>query len=385
MILSRKIASIHESATIAISTEAKKLKAQGIKVYDFSIGEPDFPLAEEMFSTGVKALKENFIKYTPASGISELKIAIAKKLHDENNIPCSEKNITVTNGAKQALYNAFLAILNPGDEVIIPRPYWVSYLEQVKLCDGVPIIAETDHFQIKADFIAKKITKKTKVILINSPCNPTGSVIEAEELKKIAELAVKKDLFIISDEIYEKIIYEKKHLSIASLNKEMFSRTITINGFSKTYGITGLRVGYACADENIIKLMNSIQGHTTSNASSIAQKMALAALTIPEKRIQTWVQEFQEKRDLLCKKIKEMNLPLLTPSGAFYVLVKIPIKTIDSISFCRQLLQEQHVACVPGEAFGEEGSFRISYACSKKDIQEGLEKIQLFLKKISKK
>ena len=384
MILSKKLASIQESATIAISTEAKKLKAQGIKVYDFSIGEPDFPLAEEMFSAGVKALKENIIKYTPASGISELKIAIAKKLHRENNIPCSEKNITVTNGAKQALYNVFMAILNPGDEVIIPRPYWVSYLEQVKLCDGVPIIAETDHFQIKADFIAKKITKKTKAIIINSPCNPTGSVIETEELKKIAELAVKKDLFIISDEIYEKIIYEKKHLSIASLNKEMFSRTITINGFSKTYGITGLRVGYACADENIIKLMNSIQGHTTSNASSIAQKMALAALTIPEKRIQTWVQEFQEKRDLLCKKIKEMNLPLLTPSGAFYVLVKIPIKTIDSVSFCRQLLQEQHVACVPGEAFGEEGSFRISYACSKKDIQEGLEKIQLFLKKISK-
>ena len=372
MILSKKLASIQESATIAISTEAKKLKAQGIKIYDFSIGEPDFPLAEEMFSAGVKALKENIIKYTPASGISELKIAIAKKLHRENNIPCSEKNITVTNGAKQALYNVF-------------RPYWVSYLEQVKLCDGVPIIAETDHFQIKADFIAKKITKKTKAIIINSPCNPTGSVIETEELKKIAELAVKKDLFIISDEIYEKIIYEKKHLSIASLNKEMFSRTITINGFSKTYGITGLRVGYACADENIIKLMNSIQGHTTSNASSIAQKMALAALTIPEKRIQTWVQEFQEKRDLLCKKIKEMNLPLLTPSGAFYVLVKIPIKTIDSVSFCRQLLQEQHVACVPGEAFGEEGSFRISYACSKKDIQEGLEKLQLFLKKISKK
>src|SRR3989338_8615391 len=197
MILSKKLASIQESATIAISTEAKKLKAQGIKVYDFSIGEPDFPLAEEMFSAGVKALKENIIKYTPASGISELKIAIAKKLHRENNIPCSEKNITVTNGAKQALYNVFMAILNPGDEVIIPRPYWVSYLEQVKLCDGVPIIAETDHFQIKADFIAKKITKKTKAIIINSPCNPTGSVIETEELKKIAELAVKKDLFII--------------------------------------------------------------------------------------------------------------------------------------------------------------------------------------------
>ncbi|MFH1276034.1 MAG: pyridoxal phosphate-dependent aminotransferase [Candidatus Woesearchaeota archaeon] len=380
MILSKKILNINESATLAVSAEAKKLKAKGIKVYDFSAGEPDFPLPEEMLKAGIKALEENFTKYTAVSGILELKQEIARKLKEENNINCNENEIIVCTGGKQALFNAFMTILNPGDEVIIPSPYWVSYSEQVKLCDGLPVLAETKNFQIKADLIAKKITNKTKAIIINSPCNPTGSVIEEEELRKIADIAVTKNIFVISDEIYEKIIYDKKHLSIASLNEEIKKRTIIINGFSKTYGITGLRIGYACANEKIIQGMNSVQSHTTSNACSIAQKIALAALKIPSEKVDLWVTEFKEKRDFVCQKLKEMDIDFVKPEGAFYVFAKVPLN-MGSIDFCKKLLQEQQVASVPGVAFGQEGYFRLSYSCSMEDLKAGLLKMENFLNK----
>ena len=379
---SKKISSIPTSVTFEILTAAKKLEAQGKKIYHFSAGEPDFPLDSRIKAAGIKAMDDNFVKYTSVSGIPELKQEIIKKLKRDNQLQYAEEEIIVTAGAKQALFNAILAICNPGDEAIIPKPYWVSYLQQVKLADAVPIIAETENFQVKASLIEKKISKKTKAIIINSPCNPTGIVIPKKELEQIATLAVKHNIIVISDEIYEKIIYEGKHHSIASLGKEIRENTITVNGVSKSNGLTGLRLGYAAAPREIIKLMNIIQNHTTSNASSIVQKMAAAALRISDNK--ELIDVLQQKRDFIQERLREMNISFVQPQGAFYFFIEIP-RTIttgkQSKEFCQQLLEQEGVACVPGIAFGQEGYFRLSYTCSKEDISAGLQAIDRFIKR----
>ena len=373
---------IKPSATMAINAQAKLLKAQGHKVYNFSAGEPDFPTPESIKTAGIKALDENFTRYTPASGIPELKTAVCEKFRTENNIQCNEKEITITNGGKQALYNALLSIINKGDEVIIPVPYWVSYSDQVKLCDGQPVFAETENSQVKAELLRKKITKKTKALILNSPCNPSGSVISKEELKKIAELALEHNLFVISDEVYEKIIFDEEHVSIASFSGEIKEKTITINALSKSYCMTGLRLGYCHANEEIINRMNKIQSQTTSNVCSIVQKMALAALKIPQSKTDMMIKEFRERRDFVLKRLTEMGLLCNKPEGAFYVFPSIKSTGMSSVQFCAELLEKKKVAAVPGEAFGCPDNIRISYSIAMQEIKEGLEKIKEFVEEL---
>ncbi len=380
MILSKNLDKIKPSATLTINAKAKLLKSQGHKVYNLAAGEPDFPTPTAIREAGKKALEDNYTRYTAASGIPELKKAVAKKFSDENGIGCSAEEVTITNGGKQALYNTFLAITNPGDEIIIPLPYWVSYTAQIRLCGCLPVFVDTDSFTVTAELLKEKITPKTKAIIINSPSNPSGAVIPESELRKIAELALEHDLFIISDEVYEKIIYDEKHFSLASISEEVREKTITVNALSKTYSMTGLRLGYCTANKEIIRRMNKIQGQTTSNACSIVQKMALKALDVPEEEITSMVEEFRKRRDFVLSKLEEMGLPCHRPEGAFYVFPSIERTGMDSVEFCEKLLDSKRIAVIPGEAFGCPKNIRISYATSMMEIEAGLEKIQEFLR-----
>lgn len=301
MDLSKKAKQISPSQTLAITAKAKELKSKGLDVVSFGAGEPDFDTPDHIKEAAIKAINEGFTKYTPASGINELKQAVCNKLKVENGLDYNIDQVLISNGAKHSLFNTFLAILEEGDEVIIPVPYWVSYPEIVKIAGGVPIytyLVEDDNFKLNVDDLQSKITDKTKAIILNFPNNPTGNIITKEELTAIAEIALENNLYIISDEIYEKIIYDgNKHLSIATLGEEIKDHTILINGVSKTYSMTGWRIGYAVGNSNIIKAMSSIQSHTTSNPNSIAQKAALAALTGNQNQVDLMVKEFARRRD----------------------------------------------------------------------------------------
>ncbi|AKA69884.1 pyridoxal phosphate-dependent aminotransferase [Clostridium scatologenes] len=393
MILSKKAQQIQPSITLAITAKAKKMKSEGIDVIGFGAGEPDFNTPENIQNAAIGAIKQGFTKYTAASGIIELKEAIANKFYKDNGLKYNSSQIIISTGAKQCLANAFSATLNPGDEVIIPIPYWVSYPELVKLADGVPVFIETseaNNFKYDIKDLEKAITDKTKIILVNSPNNPTGTVYTKEELTAIAELAKKNDLIILSDEIYEKLIYgDEKHISIGSLSEDAYNRTITINGVSKTYSMTGWRIGYAAANEEIIKLMSSLQSHTTANPNSIAQYASVEALNGDEKQIEKMVTEFKNRRDYMVKKINEIeNLSCTEPKGAFYVMMNIS-KTFgkksneceikDSLTFSQALLEKEKVAVIPGIGFGMDNYVRLSYATSMDNIKSGLDRIKKFI------
>ncbi|AWI04022.1 pyridoxal phosphate-dependent aminotransferase [Clostridium drakei] len=393
MILSKKAQQIQPSITLAITAKAKKMKSEGIDVIGFGAGEPDFNTPENIQNAAIGAIKQGFTKYTAASGITELKEAIANKFYKDNGLKYNSSQIIISTGAKQCLANAFSATLNPGDEVIIPIPYWVSYPELVKLADGVPVFIETseaNNFKYDIKDLEKAITDKTKIILVNSPNNPTGTVYTKEELTAIAELAKKHDLIILSDEIYEKLIYgDEKHISIGSLSEDAYNRTITINGVSKTYSMTGWRIGYAAANEEIIKLMSSLQSHTTANPNSIAQYASVAALNGDEEQIEKMVKEFRNRRDYMVKKINEIeNLSCTEPKGAFYVMMNIS-KTFgkksneceikDSLTFSQALLEKKKVAVIPGIGFGMDNYVRLSYATSMDNIKSGLDRIEKFI------
>lgn len=393
MILSKKAQQIQPSITLAITAKAKKMKSEGIDVIGFGAGEPDFNTPENIQNAAIEAIKQGFTKYTAASGITELKEAIANKFYKDNGLKYNASQIIISTGAKQCLANAFSATLNPGDEVIIPIPYWVSYPELVKLADGVPVFVETseaNNFKYDIKDLEKAITDKTKIILVNSPNNPTGTVYTKEELTAIAQLAKKHDLIILSDEIYEKLIYgDEKHISIGSLSEDAYNRTITINGVSKTYSMTGWRIGYAAANEEIIKLMSSLQSHTTANPNSIAQYASVAALNGDEAQIEKMVKEFKSRRDYMVKKINEIeNLSCTEPKGAFYVMMNIS-KTFgkksneceikDSLTFSQTLLGKEKVAVIPGIGFGMDNYVRLSYATSMDNIKAGLDRIEKFV------
>lgn len=393
MILSKKAQQIQPSITLAITAKAKKMKSEGIDVIGFGAGEPDFNTPENIQNAAIEAIKQGFTKYTAASGITELKEAIANKFYKDNGLKYNASQIIISTGAKQCLANAFSATLNPGDEVIIPIPYWVSYPELVKLADGVPVFVETseaNNFKYDIKDLEKAITDKTKIILVNSPNNPTGTVYTKEELTAIAQLAKKHDLIILSDEIYEKLIYgDEKHISIGSLSEDAYNRTITINGVSKTYSMTGWRIGYAAANEEIIKLMSSLQSHTTANPNSIAQYASVAALNGDEAQIEKMVKEFKSRRDYMVKKINEIeNLSCTEPKGAFYVMMNIS-KTFgkksneceikDSLTFSQALLGKEKVAVIPGIGFGMDNYVRLSYATSMDNIKAGLDRIEKFV------
>jgi len=394
--LSNKALNISPSPTLAISAKAKQMKSEGIDVIGFGAGEPDFDTPEHIKRAAVKAMEEGFTKYTPAAGIPELKEAISNKLREDNSLDYSPSQIVISNGAKHSLDNVFASILNPGDEVIVPAPYWVSYPEMVKLNDGVPVFIETDSstsFKVTLEQLEKACTPKTKAIILNSPSNPTGQIYTLEELQMLAEFAVKQNIFVISDEVYEKIIYDDtEHISIASLDPEIKELSIVVNAVSKTYSMTGWRIGYAAAPQDIATAMGDIQSHLTSNPNSIAQKASLEAFTGPQDCVEEMKKAFLERRDFMVRRIKEIPLlDCLTPKGSFYLFVEVKdafgksyqeqrINDVDD--FARYLLEDFKVALVPGTGFGSPGCVRLSFATSMENIKTGLERIENFIKEL---
>ncbi|AOR22884.1 pyridoxal phosphate-dependent aminotransferase [Clostridium taeniosporum] len=396
MELSKKSENISPSITLEITAKAKALKNKGVDVVSFGAGEPDFNTPQNIINAAIKAMEEGKTKYTPVGGILELKEVICKKFKKDNNLEYKPNQITISTGAKQCLANVFMAILNPGDEVLIPVPYWVSYPELVKLADGIPVFVENlkeNNYKYTIEDLEKRVTDKTKAILLNSPNNPTGTIYNEEELNEIAQFAKKHDLFIVSDEIYEKLIYDnEKHISIASLNDDAYRRTIVINGVSKTYAMTGWRLGYVATDEKITKLMTSIQSHMTSNVNSITQYAAIEALSGPEEDLEKMVKEFESRRNFMLDKLSKIDeLSVLRPNGAFYIMVNIEkyLNTTfkgnnisNSLDFSKMLLEEEKVAVIPGSGFGLDNYIRLSYATSIDIIEKGIDRLSVFLSKI---
>ncbi len=393
MHISEKISKIAPSATLAIDSKFKAMKAEGIDVVGFGTGEPDFDTPQYIKDAAIKAINDGLTKYTPAAGTMALRQAVCKKLKDENGLDYAPEQIIVSNGAKHALVNAFMAILNPGDEVIIPAPFWVSYPEMVKIADGVPVIIETkeeDEFKFTAEEFEKAINPKTRAIILNSPSNPTGMVYTEDELRKIAEVAVKNNIYVVSDEIYEHLIYEGKHVSIASFNEEIKDLTIIINGVSKTYAMTGWRIGYSASNKTIAKAMASLQSHATSNPNSIAQAATIAALSGGKEEIDAMRKEFEKRRNYMVERINSIEgISCRMPHGAFYVLMNISKlkgriikgKQINTAAdLAELLLDEARVALVPCESFGAGDYVRWSYATSMENIKEGLDRLESFLK-----
>lgn len=395
MELSKKSLSISPSSTLAIDAKAKKMKADGIDIIGFGAGEPDFDTPDHIKAAAIKAINDGFTKYTPASGTLELKKAICNKFMKDNGLDYKPSNIVISNGAKHSLVNAFGAILNPGDEVIIPAPFWVSYPEMVKIADGVPVImnsTEEEGFKFSVEKLEKAITPKTKAIVINSPSNPTGMIYTEDELRAIADIAVSKGIFVISDEIYEKLIYDGySHVSIASFNDKIKDLTIIVNGVSKSYAMTGWRIGYTASNEKIAGIMGNVQSHATSNPNSIAQKAAQAGLEGPEDVIDMMRTEFVKRRDYMVERINSIDgLSCLKPNGAFYVMMNISkligteingVKINGSDDFANLLLEKANVALVPGSGFSTDIHVRLSYATSLENIKEGLNRIEKFLNK----
>ena len=393
MNLSKKAMNMEPSMTLALTAKAGELKAQGVDVISFGVGEPDFNTPQNIIDAAILAMNQGKTKYTAVSGITELKEAIVKKFYNDNGLNYKIENIIVSTGGKQCLFNVFAAILNVGDEVLIPKPYWVSYPELVKLNDGIPVFVETneeDDFKINFKNLEKSITNKTKAIVVNSPNNPTGSIYSKKELMEIADFAKKYDLYIISDEMYEKLTYgDNKHISIASLNEDAFNRTIVVNGLSKAYAMTGWRVGYAAGKKEIIKLMNNIQSHTTSNVNSIAQYASLEALTGQQEEMKIMQNEFDRRRKVMMKLLDDISdVSYIEPKGAFYILVNIDkilkkFKISVSSEFFEKLLDRENVVAIPGIAFGEDNYIRLSYATSMDSIETGLNRISNFIKNLN--
>jgi len=390
--LSKRAQKVSASLTLAISAKAKKLKEAGEHVISFGAGEPDFDTPQYICDAAREALEIGFTRYTPVSGYEDIKEAIIYKFKNDNDLLYKNDQIIVSNGAKHSLFNTFQAILNPGDEVIIPVPYWVTYPETVKMSGGKPVFLETnekDNFKINIDKFKHIINKKTKALILNTPSNPTGSIYTQKELEKIADIAVKNEIVVVSDEIYEKLIYdEKEHVSIAAINDDIKDLTIVINGVSKAYAMTGWRIGYAAGPKDIIKIMTNIQSHSTSNPNSIAQYASNAALRGDHSFMNGRRNKFIERRDYMYKKINLIQgISCLKPEGAFYILMNIK-EIIDggeidgSFSFAEKLLDKKRVAVVPGIAFGVDNFIRLSYANSLNNIKEGLNRIEKFVNEV---
>ena len=380
MQLAKRVLAVKPSATLAISAQAKELKRKGENVINLSAGEPDFATQDYIKKAAINALKENFTRYTDTAGTKELREKISLKLKKDNDLNYSPEEIIVSTGAKQALYNALMVLCNPGDEVIIPAPYWVSYPEMVRLVEAIPVVLPTKNFRIEPEELEKIITKKTKVIILNSPANPTGVVYKKEELKEIAEIIVRYNVHCLSDEIYEKIIYGRiKHISIATLNEKIKNLTILINGFSKSYAMTGWRLGYAAGNKEIIAGMKKLQSHSTSCPNSIAQKAALAALGGNQSEVERTRKEFEKRRNFLTKRLNEIKGIIFSePEGAFYTFLSHP-QISDSLNFAKELLEKEKLAVVPGIGFGKEGYLRISFAASLREIGEGIKRLKRFI------
>ena len=392
MELSEKYRSVSPSSTLAIDSKYKEMKKSGLDVVGFGAGEPDFDTPRHIKDAAIKAINDGFTKYTPASGTLDLKKAICDKFKRENGLDYTVKNIVVSNGAKHSLLNALGAIVNPGDEVLFSSPYWVSYKEMVKISDGVPVVIDTreeDNFKFTAEELEAAITDKTKALILNTPSNPTGMVYSESELAAIAEVVKKHDLFVISDEIYEHLIYDmERPRSIATVDG-MKDRTIVVNGVSKTFAMTGWRIGYTAANEEITSLMANVQSHYTSNPNSIAQVAALAALTGPMDSVIEMKKAFNERRLYMVERMNKIpGVSCIKPEGAFYVMMnisalkgkKIDGKTIEtSDDFAGAFLEKELVAVVPCSGFGNDNFVRWSYATSMDNIKKGLDRLEKFI------
>jgi aspartate aminotransferase len=386
--ISKRLEKVKESPTLAITAKAKEMKAKGEDVVSFGAGEPDFDTPANIKSAGIKAIEGGFTKYTASSGIPELKKAICGKFLKDNGLTYEPAQIIVSCGAKHSLYNIFQAICDEGDEVIIPSPYWVSYAEMVRLAGGVPVILRTeqsDEFKVKPDALAKAITSRTAAFVLNSPSNPTGSVYNRQDLEKIADVLVSKKITVISDEIYEKLIYDgEKHVSFASLSKEAYGLTFTVNGLSKSYSMTGWRIGYLAApNKELAAAVGRLQDHSTSNPVSFAQKASLEAIGGDQSCVAKMAAEFEKRRDYMAGRINSMKgISCVKPKGAFYVFCDISKTGLNSFEFSKRLLEEAKVAVIPGEPFGWDTHVRLSFATGMEDIKKGLDRIEAWAKEL---
>ena len=392
--LSQKAMGVKPSSTLAITAKAKELKKSGVDVVGFGAGEPDFNTPKNICDAAIKAIETGFTKYTPASGTNELKAAISKKFRDFNGLDYAPEQIVVSNGGKHALTNIFNAIINEGDEVIIPAPYWLSYPEMVKLAGGVPVFVygtKENGYKITAKQLEEAVNEKTKALVLNSPNNPTGMVYSKKELQAIADVVVKHDFYVISDEMYENLIYgSEKHVSIASLGDEIYKRTITCSGLSKSYAMTGWRIGYTGSSVEIAKLMSAMQSHLTSNPNSIAQFASCEALNGPQDDVEKMKKEFDRRRAYMYDRVKAMPyVDVSKPQGAFYVFIDMSealklsykgekLETASKLAQC--LLNDYAVAVIPCADFGFPTHIRLSYAISIEQIDKGLDRIEEFLK-----
>ena len=391
--LASRALNVTPSVTLSIDAKAKQMVSQGIDVVGFGVGEPDFDTPVNIADAGVNAIRKGFTRYTPANGTVELRQAICAKLKQDNGLEYGPNDIVVSNGAKHSIYNVLLALIDDGDEVMILAPYWVSYTEMVKMVGGVPVVieaSEADDFKVSLAQLEAARTEKTKLLFLNSPSNPTGMVYSCEELKTIADFCVKHGIYVMADEIYEKLVYDgAEHVSIASFGPEIKDLTIVVNGMSKAYAMTGWRIGYtACATE-MAKAMSSLQSHATSGPNAIAQKASVEALKGPQDTIDMMVTEFSRRRLRMVELINEIpGLSCRTPNGAFYVMANVSGlfgKTLDGevikddVHLATVLLEKAHVAVVPGSAFGSGDFVRLSYATSMEQIEEGLKRIKSFV------
>lgn len=392
MKIAERVRNLSPSPTLGITAMARKMQNEGIYVINFAAGEPDFDTPSNIKTAAINSINEGFTKYTPSSGIEDLKKAVVEKLKKENGLEYKTSEIVISCGAKHAIFNAIMCLCNPGDEVIIISPYWVSYEEMVKLAEGIPVIIKTnfsEKFKLNLEKIKEKINKKTKIIILNSPSNPTGVILEKEVIKEIAKIATENNIYVISDEIYEKIVYENKYYSIA---KEIKDLTILINGVSKSYSMTGWRIGYSAANEEISRIISNFQDHSTSCPASISQKAALEAISGPQKSIEVMIKEFEKRRNFIVKALNEIKgIECHLPEGAFYVFPKVSYyfgkkyneKIIEnSLNLTEYLLTEARVATVPGVVFGEDTCIRLSFATSLKDIKEGIKRMKEALEKL---
>ena len=384
MELAARVDRVSPSITLAISAKAKAMRAEGMDVCSFSAGEPDFPTPKHICEAAKTALDEGKTRYGAAVGELKLREAIANKLQKDNHLNYTADNIIVTNGGKFSLFNLIQTLIESGDEVIIPSPYWLSYPEMVKLADGTPVLVDTvaeNDYKITPEQLEQAITPQTKLFIFNSPSNPTGTVYTPDEVRALAQIVVDRDILVVSDEIYEKILYDDaKHLSIGSINDEIFARTITSSGFAKSHSMTGWRVGYAAAPLEILQAMAKIQGHSTSNVCTFAQYGAIAALESSQECVQEMLRAFTQRRSYMYQAIND--IPALScpkPNGAFYLFVDISKTGKKSLDFCKDLLETKQVAAIPGVAFGMDNCIRFSYATDMDTIKEGIERLSEFV------
>ncbi len=396
MRLSSRVNAISPSPTVSLDARAKELARQGVDVISFGVGEPDFDTPEPVKEAGIAAIRAGFTRYTPVQGLPELREAIAAKLARENGLEYSPAQILVSSGAKESLYHAVMALCEPGDEVLIPSPYWVTYPEQVKLAGGVPVPVPTgpeDGFKVTPALLAERAGPRTRLLILNNPANPTGAVYTRPELEALADFCLRRDIAIIADEVYEKLVYDAEFVSVAALGPEVKARTVLVNGVSKAYAMTGWRIGYAAAEPAVIRAMTALQSHSTTHPAAMAQKAAAAALSGDQGAVAAMVAEFRRRRDYVVERLARLpGLRVARPEGAFYVFPNVEQllgrrldgRTVATdLDLAEVLLVEGRVALVPGTAFGAPGHLRLSYATSLERLREGLDRLEAVLARLS--